>query len=536
MAFPQLKHHWRFKSIDYWQWLVPIIFFSVTYVVMPIGEVFQFDSDEGLELAKVRLVSQGYPLYSQIWNDQPPLMTWLLSHWLQLFGKTNMVAARCLTLLFATLLVGCFYRLLRRDLSLKCSLVGVIALCLSFNFLRLSVSVMRGLPAIALALLSLVLLLQPHTRAPRPAANITTALKFVSSAICFGLSLQIKLFTILLLPSYTLYLLLGHTSSDWRSRLNWRSLKRRIPPVITWLILISLTALSLGLATHSLQLDQLLGGHFNPQIRAAMLKESSWQLILLFLIQDSDYSILAIGGIAAAWRLAPQQFNILPSVWLLTVLFACTFHRPLWYHYYPLIAIPIVWLATYSLTTAELTNQLPLIRPRQLGHWLKTHWQTGAWRSRTVAVGLIAVLCLTPVKLTWLAVQNHLYVTDSRTKLALIPQLQQYPSQWLFTDLPVTSFYAGINALPEIAVFSSKRRANGELSPERIIELLEQYQPQQILLGRYALLELSLQSYLDTHYQLVNRTHLPPSPIVFYTQNVISHYIRQNPDLKGNST
>ncbi|MGB8703022.1 MAG: hypothetical protein WCD18_26700, partial [Thermosynechococcaceae cyanobacterium] len=51
---------------------VPILFFILTFWVMPIADVLQFDPDEGIELAKVTLYNQGYTLYDQIWNDQPP--------------------------------------------------------------------------------------------------------------------------------------------------------------------------------------------------------------------------------------------------------------------------------------------------------------------------------------------------------------------------------------------------------------------------------------------------------------------------------
>ena len=53
-------------------------------VLGPWWRVYEFHPDEGVNLMKAALVANGYHLYDQIWNDQPPILTLILAatHWL----------------------------------------------------------------------------------------------------------------------------------------------------------------------------------------------------------------------------------------------------------------------------------------------------------------------------------------------------------------------------------------------------------------------------------------------------------------------
>jgi hypothetical protein len=86
-------------------WLIPSGFAAALMIVAPLGRAFQFGSDEGFELMKGWLVSMGHPLYSQIWNDQPPLHTEFLGLVFRVFGPSAF-AARCLSVAFSIALVA----------------------------------------------------------------------------------------------------------------------------------------------------------------------------------------------------------------------------------------------------------------------------------------------------------------------------------------------------------------------------------------------------------------------------------------------
>jgi 4-amino-4-deoxy-L-arabinose transferase-like glycosyltransferase len=452
---------------------------------MPIADTLQFDPDEGIELAKVTLYSQGYTLYHQIWNDQPPLLTWFLAGWLKLFG-TQIVAARLMILGFASLLVGAFYHSLRLILGLWPALLGTLGLCLTLDFLRLSVSVMQGLPALALVMVSIYLLLRvTQTR------SIVNIIVVLASGICFGLSLQIKFYTLLLLPACFLHLALGESLQDWRKP-NFR----RLPFALLWLGGCSVTAIAVGIFTHSFSTTQLLGTHFDGAAQVALQREPSWQLLLMFLAQDLDYTILAGVGIYLLLKHQPR-WPILPFVWLASVWLGLTYYQPLWYHYYPLISVPVVWLATYGLTQA-----FPFFYQKQ---WYRTlRWQNLKHPTlRGIAAGfVIFAIALTPIKLAVNAVLNHQFVEESKSKFEIIQKVRAFkPStHWLFTDLPIVSFYTGLKVPPELAVFSTKRIASNSLSDAELRRILHAYQPEQVLLGRYPKVQTALEPELNQLY------------------------------------
>lgn len=172
--------------------ILPTGFLIFVLCFMPIEQVFQFDrSDEGIELIKASLYSKGFALYTQMWDDQPPLSTVMLSGWFHLFGS-SILTARLLTLCFSTILVWSFCQTLRIYVGNLSAMIGTIWLIISSDFLKLSVSVMFGLPSLALAMLS-IYTLSLYKQQPRRALIIL-------SGGLLALSLQIKLFTLFLLP------------------------------------------------------------------------------------------------------------------------------------------------------------------------------------------------------------------------------------------------------------------------------------------------------------------------------------------------
>src|SRR5688572_16400359 len=50
---------------------------------IPLRTAVQIGADEGFEVAKVTLCLHGHKLYSEVWNDQPPLHTWLITQLLK---------------------------------------------------------------------------------------------------------------------------------------------------------------------------------------------------------------------------------------------------------------------------------------------------------------------------------------------------------------------------------------------------------------------------------------------------------------------
>ena len=76
--------------------LIALIFFAFTFSYFPFREKLQFDTDEGLNLMRSMLVALGYPLYSEVSSDQPPLFNHVLALLFRMGGGPDVYRARLL--------------------------------------------------------------------------------------------------------------------------------------------------------------------------------------------------------------------------------------------------------------------------------------------------------------------------------------------------------------------------------------------------------------------------------------------------------
>lgn len=330
MNIPKLKNILFQLSL-----ILSLIILVIAIRFEPITQTFQFDYDEGFNLMKAFLYSKGFSLYSQIWNDQPPLFTVILSIWLKLFGD-SIFAARLLTLIFSAVLIWCFYQIIFLELGKFAGLVGTILLFTSWLYIRLSISVMIGIPSLALAMLS-IYLLKIYKQKPNN-------LYLIFSAGCLALSLQTKLFTIFLVP-LILFDLLVYESKAQDMQKNRILLFKHIS---LWLIILGSVYSLFGVLYQQFDnQEQLIFTHLKQPQNLEVENFHNLKYLSYMIHQDYDYIFLAFIGI---WAIISQKKKngLLPFSWLVTAILILLNHQPLWYHYYPLIAIPICWLAAYG--------------------------------------------------------------------------------------------------------------------------------------------------------------------------------------------
>ena len=82
--------------------------FVVLQSRVPLASAVQIGADEGFEVAKATLYLHGHQLYSEVWNDQPPLHTWLVTQVLRHLGP-GILGPRLVTTGFAALLLVCVF-------------------------------------------------------------------------------------------------------------------------------------------------------------------------------------------------------------------------------------------------------------------------------------------------------------------------------------------------------------------------------------------------------------------------------------------
>jgi 4-amino-4-deoxy-L-arabinose transferase-like glycosyltransferase len=173
---------------------IAVILLAAFFVLqsrVPLRTAIQIGADEGFDLAKATLCLHGHRLYSEVWNDQPPLHTWLVTQVLK-HVTPGIAGPRLVTVAFAAILVvGVFVIVCRASGLLTGALTGALVIA-SPGFLELSSSCMLEIPALATALAGLgVLVVLPRTR--------WYGAEWVSG-ILFGMAGLMKLVPLYLLP------------------------------------------------------------------------------------------------------------------------------------------------------------------------------------------------------------------------------------------------------------------------------------------------------------------------------------------------
>ena len=471
--------------------LLAAAFFGLVFLFSPFRERFEFDLDEGVEVMKGFLLARGYPMYTQIWSEQPPLFTYLLAVAFRLFGF-EVDVGRILVLLFSALLLAASFYFLYLAWGYWHALVGALLIILLPYYVTLSVSVMIGLPAVALAVVSLAALGLWHRRRWRA--------WLVLSAAVLALSVLIKIITAFLAPLFIIGLLCAEIfqsaqPAGWRSRFAGRSW---FTPALLWgLVFVSVAGLLGLLMVGPANLSQLLDTHLlAEQIGGASypgaqsiywhLRES-WAVLLLALL----------GVLFTIWK--KNWLSLYLVAWAITALLLLSFHEPVWYHHQLLVTVPAALLA--GIASGEGVRLLAgLLRQNR-------HFTPRSLVSILALVGLVLVMVDRYPKIAP-ELSHPAYFLPGLDRapwpeqMFLVKMANHAPeTRWVVTNLPMYAFRVGLPVPPPLAVMSEKRIVTGELTEAQIIAIVQQVRPEQVLLGRREFPEL--EAVLKQDYRLL---------------------------------
>lgn len=469
-----------------WHLMPPIVFVLIMLVYFPFGEMFEMDLDEGINLIKAMLVARGYTLYGDIWSDQPPLFTYLLAGVYQIFGN-NVVVSRIFVLILSAMLIWAFHQILRKVWGNVHALVGVVLLLLLPNYTNLSVSVMVGLPSLTIAMLSMLALITWHQdRKP---------LWLILSALALGLSVLTKLFTGFLAPIFILGIFAVEYARSHEVS-NWLEIFR---PVAIWSSIFAITTAGIGLLIVGPEnISQLIQPHIAARglILVTQIKTYTINEYLL-----NAWTILFLAFIGVIFTLKSRQWlSLYPIAWLVTAYLLLSQYSPVWLHQQLLVTIPATMLA--AIAAGESLRMIPqLFLSRSLLSVNGILFAAGL-------IGLVLVITInTPLLLAEIKPSPSLPTSSLRetsTENRYLRRLNNRASKtnWIVTDMPMYAFRMDIPVPPELAVFTWKRMMTGNLTDEQVQEIIVEYQPEQILLGRFMFPDL--QEYLNEHYRLLD--------------------------------
>jgi PelA/Pel-15E family pectate lyase len=454
-----------------------LILIAWVSAVLPWWTIYMMDPDEGINLGKAALVARGVPPYGAMWNDQPPVLTYLLAA-LQWPFPHDVGAARALILAMAGLLVFSLYRICHRAGGHPAALAAVLLLGASQLFVELSASVMIGLPAIALAVVAFDV--ASSRLSPPP-------LRAVLAGMVMALSLQTKLFTFTALPALLLMVWVSAEGPAFE----------RLKALAAFVVGLAAAFLAVVVLSGEPFFEQLVGTHLSSSVRKSYNLVGSFGRIWEVLAQHLPLVVAAGLGAVLGLRWRWRQ-GLVPLTWLFVATVSLAGHQPIWDHQILLLIVPLAWLAGIGWGVALLRHRpllLPALPVAALVVW-------AGWSS----------LVAPRPEIAYFAAGGQRAV-EQFSKFAELGNI-------VATDVPLDAFRAGLVVPPELAVFSMKRVMQAGITQQELIATLEGYKPVQAQFRRFPV-EAPVQDYLDRNYWRVPGTDGPP------------HYIRKGAALAG---
>jgi len=485
MEIQSTKTSWWKQFGHFWlPILIALSFLVFTFAYYPFQEKLQFDTDEGLNLMRSMLVTLGHPLYTEVSSDQPPLFNMILALVFRV-ADFDVNAARGLVLLFGTLLVWAGAQFLELTWGKLAAVLFLPLIIMAPRYLGLSVSVMIGVPAIALAAVSMVFVTLWHQK--------RSNLWLVLSGFLLALSVLIKLFTGFLAPIFLIGMTLTAYLNDKDRKFSWTILR----PALIWSVSFAGLGLLLGLA--------MIG------------PRNVWEIIYPHLMaptkeyfQDEGFGINVhlqpaiplivlglLGAVVAVYR--RNWLSLYPLAWAAVAYIMFSFYSPVFYHHQLLITVPLAMLAAAAvgdgiLSFIRAVRSVPVNRFEAL------------W-------GVIALTSFVLVSFSYFPSLNKELLNRPRFrasgldatsgKLRVIDKMNEYIGQthWIMTDLPMYAFRVHKPVPPILATISQKRLSTGSLTEADILSAMEEYKPEQVLIARFTI--PALEDYLKKNYTLI---------------------------------
>jgi 4-amino-4-deoxy-L-arabinose transferase-like glycosyltransferase len=542
--------------------LILLAGFIVLQAYLPLGTAVQIGADEGFELAKATLVWHGHGLYTEVWNDQPPLHTFLVVQVLK-HVSPGVLGARLVTVIAAAILLAGVFSLTYRVCGLGVAGLTVALLLVLPGFLELSASCMLEIPALAPAVLALGVLWGEGRSKKEEGRRGGWHVGEVLAGFLFGVALLMKLVPAVLLPLAALIiwlrnregerLLAGPGRISEKAQIANRNSQIKNPKCRSapthvggyggtmGKALRTLVVFSVSVVGSFVVIDLLIEGgaylrhfqqswtsHFGTTRSFVYGSPAEHPFDWSILIKNWDLTIPAGLGVALWLRACSEhiQRRRVRARGLQPIAGICPSYRPgaltgriskvgltqrqrsTWH------VLPVAWLALMLLVFAAhrpwwpyyyIHIALPLCWCAAIGIVAAWNWarQTRSV-SRRVVLGVFGVCAI-----AWMGARVWLQAEDIRSSpqvysslvLHEIERLKPF-TRYLYADEPVYSFHARIPMPPNLAVLPLKRFWSGDMTNARLAAELEAVRPE-IMLLKNDTRERPFQRLLQSEYRLV---------------------------------
>ena len=463
--------------------LIALIFLIFTFSFYPFREKLQYDTDEGLNLMRSMLVELGHPLYSEVSSDQPPLFTLILAFLFRFVGfEVN--ASRMVVLLFSTLLVWAGAQFLQLTWGKLAAILFLPLIILTPRYLGLSVSVMIGVPSIALAMVAMLFVAVWHQK--------KNSVWLALSGFMLAFSVLIKFFTGFLAPIFLIGIAIA-AYRDAGKRFSWRVFQ----PALLWSVCFAGLAALLALVLVGPRNLWLI---IYPHLMAPSNEYLQFQSYDMNALLQAAVPLLILGFLGAAITVYRRNWlGLYPVAWAATAYALFNVYSPVWYHHQLMITIPVALLAAVAISESIHS----LARVRAFSDLRRPQSLLGAG---ILLVVIWAGIYYAPTLDQQLLDKPRIYdfnIRATRGKLKILQAMQDYADQtnWIMTDMPIYAFRVQRPVPPNLATFSEKRLHTGSLTEEDIMSAMREYRPEQVMIARFHI--PALEEYVQEHYTLV---------------------------------
>lgn len=464
--------------------LIALIFLVFTFSYYPFREKLQYDADEGLNLMRSMLVSLGHPLYSEVSSDQPPLFNQILGLLFRVVGfEVN--PARLLVLLFSTVLVWACAQFLQLVWGKLAAILFLPLVIMAPEYLRLSTSVMIGVPSIALAAVSMLFVSVWHQN--------RKVVWLALSGFALALSVLIKLFTGFLVPLFLAGIIASAHFDKRDEGFSWKMFQ----PALIWIICFAGLAILLGLVLVGPQNVWLI---VFPHLAAPVTESLEGDRYTINAHLQAAVPLLFLGLFGVLFSVYKRNWLALyPLAWAVLAYVLFSFYSPVFYHHQLLITVPAAVLAAAGVGEGILA----LVRLRVPSHFVRFQTLLGA--GALIGFVLISAHYL-PVLDRELLDSPRITGFSLKTtpwRLRVLSTMNEYidRTHWIVTDTPMYAFRVHRPVPPNLATFSAKRLATGSLTEQDILAAMREYQPEQVLMARFTI--PALEAYLQENYTLI---------------------------------
>ena len=457
---------------------IPVLAILVTSAG-PLRWAEQIGGDEYFEVTKSLLWLKGVPLYSKVWNDQPPLFTVVLGSCFRLFGADVRVA-RAVAVCFGFLLALVLFFLIRKKVGIIAAAIGTAFLVASPQFPVLAVSPMLELPAMATGLLALLLVYQWQSQ--------RSAWLLLASGLIFAAALQIKFTAAVLGPGILAEIALPYIKSNWRSEI--------LPAFrfcFTWGFVAISGVFLLGWVFGG-NYELLWASYFSKGVTEEWPQSVGRAFSFTWIIRHTEGMWGAFAGLTVLLISRDWRRLLFPMVMLGTVTLIHMNHRPWWPYYYLHFAVPIAWISGYGVAELVKSSNESISR-----------LSVGV---RVVAASLLGILLVVNGGGRLLAFAHELQTLPTIAQNPVLEEMKKRKdtTHWVYTAGDMLPFDAGLLVIPELAVIPAKRIWSGDITPEKLLRIVTDYRPELMLIAAKPLpLESEVRKLAERDYVLVAR-------------------------------